>query len=123
MSGKKKILVIDDSSTHILLCQTIFDEEHYEVASAESGKEGLKVIPKVEPDLILLDIMMPEMDGYAVLKELKGKEETKNIPVIMVSAKIQSSDIKKAKELGAINFVKKPIGANRLVEMVNNIMH
>jgi len=105
-----KILIIDDMSTHLLLLQTILEEEGYEVAAIDNGKEAME---KIENDqnisLILLDIMMPELDGYQVLDKVKSEDKNANIPVIIVSAKTDSSSIKKALEKGAYDYITKPL--------------
>jgi two-component system sensor histidine kinase/response regulator len=105
-----KILIIDDMSTHLLLLQTILEEEGYEVTAIDNGKEAME---KIENDqnisLILLDIMMPELDGYQVLDKVKSEDKNENIPVIVVSAKTDSSSIKKALEKGAYDYITKPL--------------
>ena len=105
-----KILIIDDMSTHLLLLQTILEEEGYEVAAIDNGKEAME---KIENDqdikLILLDIMMPELDGYQILDKVKSEDKNVNIPVIVVSAKTDSSSIKKALEKGAYDYITKPL--------------
>lgn len=105
-----KILIIDDMSTHLLLLQTILEEEGYEVAAIDNGKEAME---KIENDqdirLILLDIMMPELDGYQILDKVKSEDKNVNIPVIVVSAKTDSSSIKKALEKGASDYITKPL--------------
>lgn len=108
--GSNKILIIDDMSTHLLLLQTILEEEGYEVMALDNGKEAIEVIESDQDiRLILLDIMMPELDGYQILDKVKSKDKNVNIPVIVVSAKTDSSSIKKALEKGAFDYVTKPL--------------
>ncbi len=118
----KSILIIDDSSTNNLLCKAMFEEHGYKVLLTENGKEAIKVTKDENPDLILLDIMMPDMDGYSVLRKIKSDLATKHIPVVMVSAKSDKSSIEKAFQLGAIDYVVKPIGTNKLYEKVNKLL-
>jgi CheY-like chemotaxis protein len=108
--GSNKILIIDDMSTHLLLLQTILEEEGYEVMALDNGKEAIEAIESDQDiRLILLDIMMPELDGYQILDKVKLKDKNVNIPVIVVSAKTDSSSIKKALEKGAFDYVTKPL--------------
>ena len=104
------ILVVDDAPENIRLLKAILTSAEYNVKVAISGKRCLEVLEKSElPDLILLDIMMPEMDGYEVIQKLKSNERTKKIPVIFVTTKDEVGDEKKGLELGAVDFITKPI--------------
>ena len=114
-----KILVVDNSSTNILLIQNIFDGSNYHVIPAHSGKEALDILSKEIPDVILLDIMMPEMDGYEVLEKIVSNERTKDIPVIMVTAKKETEDVKKALSMGALDYIKKPLSIVEILSRVN----
>lgn len=84
--NKKKILVVDDSMTNIVLLNGILDDEGYNVSSTINPKEGLSMIEHNKPDLILLDLKMPEISGYKFLEKLYAKEKNKKIPVIVVTA-------------------------------------
>ncbi len=114
----KKILIIDDSAVNNVLLENVLEDQNYEVIIAFNGNDAFKAIDKNIPDLILLDIMMPDMDGYKILEELKSKENTKQIPVIMVSAKSDSLDIDKAMELGAVDYIIKPINIKTILEKI-----
>jgi len=103
-----KILVVDDSKVNILLIQQILSTE-YEVEVSLSAQDALKKVEEQEFNLILLDISMPDMDGYDVLKILKSKENTKNIPVIFVSALNDNEDEVRGLELGAVDYITKPV--------------
>lgn len=106
----KTILIVDDAAENIRLLKVILEGENYNVKVANSGKRCLEVVQKSPiPDLILLDIMMPEMDGYEVIEHLKADEKTKKIPVIFVTAKGEVNDETKGLELGAADFITKPI--------------
>lgn len=122
MKNELTVLIVDDSSTNNLLCQTIFEENGYLTTVATSGKEALECIEKNIPSIILLDIMMPDLNGFEILEVLKSEERTKNIPVIMVSAKEEREGMRRALEMGAADYVQKPIGHNRLIERVKKII-
>lgn len=109
MTTRKKILVVDDSSTSTFLMESFFEENGYEVTVAEDGLKALKKIAQQIPDVVFLDLMMPRKSGFDVLKEIKEKESTKSVPVVIISAKTEQEDIHKAKELGAIEYLYKPI--------------
>ena len=114
-----KILVVDNSSTNILLIQNIFSGSDYQVIPAHSGKEALDILSKEIPDVVLLDIMMPEMDGYEVLEKIVSNERTKDIPVIMVTAKKETEDVKRALSIGALDYIKKPLNLVEILSRVN----
>ena len=116
---KKTILAVDDTLANIDVVKGVLSQD-YLVQAALNGKVALKIIEKQKPDLILLDIMMPDMDGYEVCRVLKSKEETKNIPIIFLTAKAQVDDETKGLSLGAIDYITKPISPPILKERVKN---
>ncbi len=122
MEKNKKILIIDDSAVNNVLLENVLEDQNYKVIIAFNGSDAFKAIDKDIPDLILLDIMMPDMDGYKILEELKAKEKTKHIPVIMVSAKSDSLDIDKAMELGALDYIIKPINIKTILEKIQGFI-
>jgi class 3 adenylate cyclase len=105
---KQTILVVDDTSTNIDLIKAGLSDTYF-VQAAVSGEMALKIIDKKKPDLILLDIMMPGLDGYEVCKRLKANEETRDIPLIFLTAKAEVDDETKGLELGAVDYITKPI--------------
>lgn len=108
MSKKGKILLIEDDQLMIKLYKTKFDLEGYELNIAKSGPKGLKSASSDPPDVILLDIVMPRMNGYEILRRLKRDPKTKNIPVLILSALSgEAGEVQKAKQLGALDFIKK----------------
>ncbi len=119
---QKKILLIDDSSVNNLLLQNILEDEKFTVLVAFSGKEGLNMIKEEKPDLILLDIMMPRMDGMEVLEKIVSDDATKDIPVIMLTAKIDSADQKASIEMGAVDYINKPVDIDNILEKIKNIL-
>jgi sigma-B regulation protein RsbU (phosphoserine phosphatase) len=106
--SRKTILIVDDAPENLDLLSGIL-KHTYKVKVAKSGEHALKVIAKSAPDLILLDVMMPEMDGYEVCRQLKSDDSTKDIPIIFVTAMEQESDETKGFELGAADYLTKPI--------------
>ena len=108
MTEKAKILIIDDVMVNIQILTDIL-EDHYKVISTTSGKEGIELAISDSPDLILLDIMMPGLNGYEVCKRLKKDSRTTNIPIIFITAMNEIEDERKGLELGAIDYITKPI--------------
>lgn len=116
----KKVLIVDDTSENIDVIVGILGKE-YDVSAALSGKAVLKMIQSMNiPDIILLDIMMPEMDGYEVCKKLKDNILTSNIPVIFVTAKHDTQDEKLGLDLGAVDYITKPINPAILKARIKN---
>ena len=103
------VLVVDDIATNIKVIAGMLAEDGYGIKVAISGKKALEIIPVHRPDLILLDVMMPEMDGFEVCRRLKADPATADIPVIFLSAKDQAEDIVSGLELGAVDYVTKPV--------------
>jgi DNA-binding response OmpR family regulator len=104
-----KILIIDDEPQIRHLVQKRIEHEGYEAITASGGVEGITMARTQRPDLILLDIMMPEMDGYTTLSKLKGSFDTQRIPVIMFSAQSDAASRDKSNELGASHYLEKPV--------------
>ena len=116
---KQTILAVDDTLANIDVVKGVLAQD-YLVQAALSGKMALKIIEKQKPDLILLDIMMPEMDGYEVCEILKSQAETKDIPIVFLTAKSQEDDETKGLALGAVDYITKPISPPILKERVKN---
>lgn len=113
------ILVVDDISTNNILMKNLLRVRNYEVLLAQSGKEALRIAEERKPDVILLDIMMPVMDGYEVLARLRSNEATKDIKVVMVSALGGKIDIKNAIDLGADGYITKPVVVQKLYDLLD----
>ena len=116
------ILIVDDDERNIRLLSALLGPEGFEVLPALSGKEALELVSKTEPDLILLDIMMPDMDGYEVCRILKSKEETRIIPIVMVTSLSDREDKLKAVEVGADEFLTKPVDKTELIIRVKSLL-
>ncbi len=109
-----KILLIDDSVQNLRLLGNMLREKNYQIALAQNGKQGLHLAGKILPDLILLDIMMPEVDGYEVCKRLKADEHTHHIPVIFLTAKTSNDDIVSGFQTGGVDYITKPFNKEEL---------
>jgi two-component system alkaline phosphatase synthesis response regulator PhoP len=122
MDNKKTIMVVDDNPDIITIVRTILEGKGYNVFSATSGPELLNLLKTHKPDLIILDIMMPEMDGLEVLTRLKGATETATIPVILLTAKVQYEDVLGGYKLGADYYITKPFTSTQLVNGINLLL-
>ena len=117
-----KILAIDDDPTIITLLRVNLELEGYDVVSASDGPAGIEAAKSEMPDLILLDVMMPGMDGYAVRSELAKSPETSQVPVIFLSARAQQADRKKGLDLGAAEYLTKPFEPLELLEIIEQVL-
>ena len=118
----KKILIADDKLEVVELLRATLEGEDYRIISASDGKEALEKIGKEKPDLVLLDIVMPKMDGFEVLSEVKRDPKTKEIPVIMLTAKGQKGDEEKGRRLGAEGYVIKPFSPSHLLRKIEEVL-
>jgi len=118
----KKILVIDDESELVKAVEVRLKANGYEVLSACDGLTGIDKAKEAKPDLILLDIIMPKMDGYEVAKGLLANPETKEIPIIIFSASQQRDLENRCRGLGIADFISKPFETRDLLNMVNGIL-
>ena len=122
MDTNKTIMVVDDNPDIITIVKTILEGKGYNVFSAFSGAELLNMLKGQKPDLIILDIMMPEMDGLEVLSRLKAMSETATIPVILLTAKVQYEDVLGGYKLGADYYITKPFTSTQLVNGINLLL-
>lgn len=118
----EKVLVIDDNPQNIRLLKEILEDENFLVYTSDSGLAILEIVTNINPDLILLDIMMPEVDGYEVCEVLKGNSLTQDIPIIMITAKTEGEDVKRALDLGAFDYIKKPVDEVEVVARVQSAL-
>ena len=116
---KKKILLVEDEAMIVEMYKLRFNEDGFEVLVTDKGSEAIKLAKEEKPNIILLDIILPEMDGFAILEQLKGSAATKKIPVIMLTNLGQESDQKKGTEGGADSYLLK--ASNTPAEVVKEI--
>ena len=120
METNSKILIVDDIPKNIQMAMNILKNEGYKMFYAKSGEMALSLVEEHDFDLILLDIMMPDVNGFDVFTKLKSNNRTKNIPVIFLSGKDSSQDIEQACEYGGIDYVIKPFITIELITKVNS---
>ncbi len=120
METNSKILIVDDIPKNIQMAMNILKNEGYKMFYAKSGEMALSLVEEHDFDLILLDIMMPDVNGFDVCTKLKSNNRTKNIPVIFLSGKDSSQDIEQAYEYGGIDYVIKPFITIELITKVNS---
>jgi two-component system, cell cycle response regulator len=116
-----RILVVDDVDANIKLLEARLTAEYFEVCTAHSGPEALQICARERADVVLLDVMMPGMDGFEVCRRLKADPSLRHIPVIMVTALDQPSDRVKGLEAGADDFLTKPVDDVALITRVKNL--
>lgn len=119
----RKILIVDDEPNIVMSLEYIFKKENFEVFIARDGAEAIDIVENDIPDIIILDIMMPNVDGFQVLKYLKDKDELSQIKVIFLSAKNKVSDIELGLQLGADKYVAKPFSTKKLVKEVKLLLN
>jgi two-component system response regulator VicR len=120
---KKLILCIEDEAEMIDLIRLILTRRGFDVRGANGGKEGLEIMRREHPDLILLDLMMPDMDGWEVYQQMKADDSTKNIPVIVVTAKAQSIDKVLGLHIAKVDdYIAKPFSPQELLTSVDNVL-
>jgi len=118
----KKILIVDDEPNIVMSLEYLFKKENFEVFIARDGSEAIEIAEYNLPDIILLDIMMPNVDGYQVLKHLKNNPKLKDIKVLFLSAKNKVSDIELGLQLGADKYISKPFSTKKLVKEVKELL-
>ena len=120
---RQTILVVDDEEDILLLCRVNLEFEGYTVITASSGGEGLERARSSHPSLVLLDVMMPTLDGWHVLEALKSEESLKDIPVVMLTARVQGEDQMRGWSGGAADYIMKPFSPVALLETIRGLLH
>ncbi|MBN2557637.1 MAG: response regulator [Clostridia bacterium] len=118
----KKILIIDDEKNILNSVAMYLGGHNFEVIKSMEGLQGINIAKEQKPDLILLDLVLPDMDGYLVCRALKESSGISDIPVIVFSAKCQKEDIKRASDCGASDFITKPFEPKNLLDVVNKYL-
>lgn len=113
-----KVLIVDDSLTELTRLKSIVERVGHDVVTAKNGKEALVYAQSEKPDLIFMDIVMPQMDGFQATRILSNQEDTKHIPIILVSTKRQEADVKWAKQQGASHLIGKPYVPSDIIEQL-----
>ena len=122
MTALPQILVVDDNATNVKLLTKLLAVEDYEVSTADSGKAALEMIEQAAPDLVLLDVIMPEMSGYEVCRAIRANPKTRLLPVIMVTALDPTDERVKGIEAGADDFLEKTGDAKRFLARVKAVL-
>jgi DNA-binding response OmpR family regulator len=117
---KKKILLVDDSGTILMMEKMILSREPYQLVTAKDGQEAVEKALAERPDLILLDVVMPHLTGFEVLKRLRAEEATKSTPIIMVTTRGESENIDTAFAAGCTDYVTKPIESSDLLSKIRS---
>lgn len=118
----KKILIVDDEPNIVMSLEYTFKKNNFEVFIARDGQEALEILQNHFPDIIILDVMMPMVDGYATLEQIKKEERLRHCKVIFLSAKNKEKDIEKGLSLGANLYVTKPFSIKKLVDQVHELL-
>jgi len=118
----KRILVVEDNENNLYLFRTILQKSGYEVIEARDGAEGVELAVKEKPDLILMDIQLPVLDGYKATKKIKTTEETKNIPVIALTSYAMVGDREKAMDAGCDGYIEKPIDPETFIAEIEKYL-
>lgn len=122
MTKKGKILVAEDERKILNLLQLYLEKNNYEVITAENGIEALEKIKKFDPDLLVLDILMPEMNGHEVCKKIRKDKKYRDIPIIYLSSLTEKQSIVSSLELGGDDYLTKPFDPNELIARINAIL-
>ena len=118
----KKILIVDDEQNIVMSLEYTFKKQNFEVFIARDGMEALEILKNQLPDVIILDIMMPLVDGFETLQKIKSNDQLRHCKVIFLSAKNKESDIEKGLSLGADAYLTKPFSIKKVVDQVNELL-
>jgi two-component system cell cycle response regulator len=117
-----RVLIVDDIPTNVRLLEARLTAEYYEVVTASSGPQALEICNNSDVDIILLDVMMPDMDGFEVCRRIKEDTRLKEVPVIFLTAKGGGEALAEGFESGAVMYINKPFTANKLLTIVNTML-
>lgn len=119
---KSKILIIEDNEQNMYLLTFILEKHGYEVCPAMDGLEGLEMAKRIKPDLILLDIQLPVMDGYTVARKIRANKDLANTPVVAVTSYAMSGDREQVMEAGCDGYIEKPINPDTIIDEIEKIL-
>jgi two-component system, OmpR family, response regulator MtrA len=122
MNGKSLVLIADDDADILLLVRAVLERSGHEVVAASDGAEALASVRARKPDLVVLDIAMPEVDGLEVLRRLRADPTTSELPVVLLSARAQEADVERGFAIGASAYLKKPFSPRELSEHVAELL-
>jgi len=120
--AKQKILIVEDEESLLKLESILLTSKGYEVRGVSNGKEALEAIEEEKPDLVLLDIMLPEIDGFEVCQRIKEDPKTRDIPVIMLTAKKSREDMARGEKVGADWYITKPFKSVMVIETIQRFL-
>ncbi len=120
--AQRTILLVDDSETVLMMERMILQNESYQVVMARDGQEGIAKAVEVKPDLILMDVVMPKMNGFEAVKWLRQREETKSVPIVMVTTEAEMESMEAGYVSGCSDYVVKPIDTLELLTKVKNLL-
>lgn len=120
--SSKKILIVDDEETNIAFLKSLFAGDKYEITVARDGEEGLATAKDLIPDLILMDVMMPKMNGFKVCGLIKKENRFSKIPILILSSRASDDDLEISKQVGANAYMVKPVNKKELSEKINELL-
>ncbi len=116
------ILIVDDSPTEVMFTKKILERQGHRISDAGNGEEGIQKAQKLQPDLIIMDVVMPGLDGFQATRKISKNPDTQSIPIIVVSSKAMAIDREWGLKMGAAEYITKPFKANDLIETVNKLL-
>ena len=119
---KNRILIVEDEESLLKLESILLTSKGYNVTGVMDGRSALEEIATNKPDLVILDIMLPELDGFEVCRQIKGNPETSHIPVVMLTAKKSSQDLDRGKQVGADEYITKPFKSAKVMEIIEGLL-
>jgi two-component system alkaline phosphatase synthesis response regulator PhoP len=122
MKERKKILLVDDTDTILLFLKTLLTGQNFEFLTAKNGAEAVEKARRERPDLVLLDIFMPVMDGIEACRVMKGDPELKDIPVVIVTARSEAENVERCLDAGCDDYVFKPVRKLELLDKINRLL-
>jgi CheY-like chemotaxis protein len=122
MTERRKLLLVDDTDTILLFLKTILAGHNFDFVTAKDGVQAIEKARQEKPDLVLLDVIMPVMDGFEACRVIKGDPELKNIPVVVVTTRSEVENMGRLREVGADDYVLKPVKKLELLDKINRLL-